>query len=283
MSFGSWQFKKPSVLPGFGITLGLSLTYMTLLLLIPIAALFLYTAKLSWGEFWAIASDERVLASFKVSFGSSFLAALINAFFGFIIAWSLVRYQFFGKKIVDALVDLPFALPTAVAGISLAAIFAPQGILGKFLSPPGIELAFSRAGIVIALIFIGLPFVVRTLQPVLEELDRELEEAASSLGASFFQTFRRVIFPSIFPALLTGAALSFARGLGEYGSIIFISSNMPYVSEIVPLLIVTKLMQFDYLGASAIGVLMLLSAFALLLLVNALQAWNRQRRSGAIS
>lgn len=283
MSFGSWQFKKPSVLPGFGITLGLSLTYMTLLLLIPIAALFLYTAKLSWGEFWAIASDERVLASFKVSFGSSFLAALINAFFGFIIAWSLVRYQFFGKKIVDALVDLPFALPTAVAGISLAAIFAPQGILGKFLSPLGIELAFSRAGIVIALIFIGLPFVVRTLQPVLEELDRELEEAASSLGASFFQTFRRVIFPSIFPALLTGAALSFARGLGEYGSIIFISSNMPYVSEIVPLLIVTKLMQFDYLGASAIGVLMLLSAFALLLLVNALQAWNRQRRSGAIS
>lgn len=274
----SW--KSPSILPGFGLTLGLSLTYMAFLILLPLAALLLYTAKLSWDELLSIVLDARVIEAFKLTFGASLLAAVINAFFGLVVAWVLVRYHFFGKRILDALIDLPFALPTAVAGISLAAIFAPEGWLGRFLSPLGIELAFSRAGIVVALVFIGLPFVVRTLEPVLAELDCEVEEAASSLGASFWQTFCRVIFPSIFPALLTGSTLAFARGLGEYGSIIFISSNLPYVSEVVPLLIVTKLMQFDYLGASAVGTMMLFSAFVLLLCINLLQAWSRRRRGG---
>lgn len=272
-----FQLKQPSVLPGFGLTIGFTVTYLTLLVLIPLGGLFLYTTKLSWAQFISVILDPQVLASFRLSFGASLIAALINVFFGFIIAWVLARYDFFGKKIIDALVDLPFALPTAVAGISLAAIFAPNGWIGSLLEPLGIQLAYSPSGVVIALIFIGLPFVVRTVQPVLEEFESELEEASNSLGASWWQTFRKVIFPAIFPALLTGFALSFARALGEYGSIIFISSNMPFVSEIAPLLIVTKLSQFDYTGATAIGVVMLVTTFVILLGINLLQAWNREK------
>lgn len=272
-----FRLKQPSVLPGFGLTLGFTITYVTLLILIPLAGLFLYTTKLSWHQFVATILDPQVLASFRLSFGASFLAALINVVFGFIIAWVLARYDFFGKKIIDALVDLPFALPTAVAGISLAAIFAPNGWVGSLLEPLGIKLAYSASGVVVALIFIGLPFVVRTVQPVLEEFESELEEAANSLGASWWKTFSRVIFPALFPALLTGFALAFARSLGEYGSIIFISSNMPFVSEIAPLLIVTKLNQYDYTGATAIGVVMLVTTFIILLCINALQAWSREK------
>lgn len=272
-----FQLKQPSVLPGFGLTIGFTVTYLTLLVLIPLGGLFLYTTKLSWAQFISVILEPQVLASFRLSFGASLIAALINVFFGFIIAWVLARYDFFGKKIIDALVDLPFALPTAVAGISLAAIFAPNGWIGSLLEPLGIQLAYSPSGVVIALIFIGLPFVVRTVQPVLEEFESELEEASNSLGASWWQTFRKVIFPAIFPALLTGFALSFARALGEYGSIIFISSNMPFVSEIAPLLIVTKLSQFDYTGATAIGVVMLVTTFVILLGINLLQAWNREK------
>lgn len=272
-----FQLKQPSVLPGFGLTIGFTVTYLTLLVLIPLGGLFLYTTKLSWAQFISVILDPQVLASFRLSFGASLIAALINVVFGFIIAWVLARYDFFGKKIIDALVDLPFALPTAVAGISLAAIFAPNGWIGSLLEPLGIQLAYSPSGVVIALIFIGLPFVVRTVQPVLEEFESELEEASNSLGASWWQTFRKVIFPAIFPALLTGFALSFARALGEYGSIIFISSNMPFVSEIAPLLIVTKLSQFDYTGATAIGVVMLVTTFVILLGINLLQAWNREK------
>ncbi|MDR3115990.1 MAG: sulfate ABC transporter permease subunit CysT [Treponema sp.] len=266
-------------MPGFGLTLGLSLTYMSLLILIPLSALMLYAAKLSFKDFWKIVSDPRVIAAFHISFSSTFLAALINFGFGLIIAWILTRYQFYGKRIIDACIDLPFAIPTAVAGISLATIFSPLGFLGGFLQQFGITLGFSKAGIVIALVFIGLPFVVRTVQPVIAELDVGLEEAASSLGASSFQIFVKVIFPSLLPALLTGFTMAFARGLGEYGSIIFISSNMPYESEIVPLLIIKKLMQFDYLGASAIGVTMLGIAFVLLLLINVLQGYTKKRRT----
>ena len=272
-----FRFKQPSVLPGFGLTFGFTLTYVTLLILIPLGGLFLYTTKLSWHQFVATILDPQVLASFRLSFGASFLAALINVIFGFIIAWVLARYDFFGKKIIDALVDLPFALPTAVAGISLAAIFAPNGWVGSLLEPLGIKLAYSASGVVVALIFIGLPFVVRTVQPVLEEFESELEEAANSLGASWWKTFSRVIFPALFSALLTGFALAFARSLGEYGSIIFISSNMPFVSEIAPLLIVTKLNQYDYAGATAIGVVMLVTTFVILLCINALQAWSREK------
>ncbi|GHV73892.1 sulfate ABC transporter permease subunit CysT [Spirochaetia bacterium] len=265
-------------LPGFALTLGLSMTYMTLLIFIPLSALILYAAHMSFAEFWHLIADERVVSAFKISFSSTFIAASFNFVFGLIIAWVLTRYNFFGKKLIDALIDLPFAIPTAVAGIALATIFSPKGIIGIFLSHFGIDLSYSRAGIVIAIIFIGFPFVVRTVQPVIEELDKELEEAASSLGANFFQVFFKVIFPSLFPALLTGFALAFARGLGEYGSIIFISSNMPYETEIVPLLIVKKLLQFDYRGASAIGVTMLVCAFVLLLFINVLQVYARRRR-----
>ena len=272
-----FRFKQPSVLPGFGLTFGFTLTYVTLLILIPLGGLFLYTTKLSWHQFVATILDPQVLASFRLSFGASFLAALINVIFGFIIAWVLARYDFFGKKIIDALVDLPFALPTAVAGISLAAIFAPNGWVGSLLEPLGIKLAYSASGVVVALIFIGLPFVVRTVQPVLEEFESELEEAANSLGASWWKTFSRVIFPALFSALLTGFALAFARSLVEYGSIIFISSNIPFVSEIAPLLIVTKLNQYDYAGATAIGVVMLVTTFVILLCINALQAWSREK------
>jgi sulfate transport system permease protein len=270
--------KRRTKLPGFGLTLGLSVTYMSLLIFIPLSALILYAARLSFQDFWDLIVNERVLSAFKISFVSTFWAAAFNFVFGLIIAWVLARYSFFGKRVIDALIDLPFAIPTAVAGIALSYIFSPNGILGSLLQKAGIGIAYSKAGIVIALIFIGLPFVVRTVQPVIAELDRELEEAAASLGANFYQIFFKVIFPSIFPALLTGFALAFARGLGEYGSIIFISSNMPYESEIVPLLIVKKLLQFDYQGASAIGVTMLACAFILLLLINFLQVYAKRRR-----
>lgn len=266
-------------LPGFGLTLGLSLTYVTLLLVVPLAALTLYSAKLSPQAYWDMLTDERVSSAFRISFLSAGYAAVINGFFGLVIAWSLTRYQFPGKKIIDALIDLPFAIPTAVAGISLAVMFSPNGILGKILLPLGFEVAFSKTGIVIALVFIGLPFVVRTVQPVIKELDREVEEAAISLGANFTQRFTKILFPSILPALLTGIALSFARGIGEYATIIFISSNMPYETEIVPLLIVKKLLQFDYIGASALGSAMLILAFILLLVINLLQTWMKHHRS----
>jgi sulfate transport system permease protein len=271
--------RKKNPLPGFGLTLGLSLTYMSLLIFIPLSALVIYSLHLSFADFWAIISDERVMTSFAISFSSTFYAALFNFVFGLILAWVLARYNFFGKRVIDALIDLPFAIPTAVAGIALAYIFSGNGVLGAFLQNFGVDIAFSKAGIVIALIFIGLPFVVRTVQPVIAELDKEVEEAASSLGANFYQIFRKVIFPSLRPALFTGFALAFARGLGEYGSIIFISSNMPYETEIVPLLIVKKLLQFDYRGASAIGVTMLVCAFLLLLCINFLQTYARRRKN----
>jgi sulfate transport system permease protein len=266
-------------IPGFGLSLGLSMSYISFLILIPISALILYAAKIPPAEYFKIILDERVIAAFKISFLSAITAALINFVFGFIIAWILARHNFFGKKIVDACIDLPFAIPTAVAGISLATVFSPNGYLGKFLSMFGISLGYSMAGIVIALVFIGLPFVVRTVQPVIEELDSAVEEAAASLGANFFQIFYKIIFPAVLPALITGSAMAFARGFGEYGSVIFISSNMPYVSEIVPLLIVKKLMQFDYLGASAIGATMLVVAFIMLLIINFLQSRMSKEKS----
>jgi len=266
-------------IPGFGLSLGLSLSYISFLILIPISALVIYAAKIPPAEYFKIISDERVIAAFKVSFSSAIAAALLNFVFGFIIAWILARHNFFGKKIVDACIDLPFAIPTAVAGISLAMVFSLNGFMGKFLSLFNISLEYSRAGIVIALVFIGLPFVVRTVQPVIEELDSGVEEAAASLGANFFQIFFKVIFPSVLPALITGAAMAFARGLGEYGSVIFISSNMPYESEIVPLLIIKKLMQFDYAGASAIGATMLIIAFIMLFITNILQNYMIKERS----
>jgi len=266
-------------IPGFGLSLGLSLSYLSFLILIPISALVLYAAKMPIGEYLKIISDERVIAAFKVSFSSAIIAALVNLVFGFIIAWVLVRYNFWGKKFFDAIIDLPFAIPTAVAGISLATIFSPKGILGKLLLNFDISLGYSRIGIIIALAFIGFPFVIRTVQPVIEELDNTVEEAAASLGANFFQTFRRITFPAVLPALITGTTMAFARGIGEYGSVIFISSNMPYESEIVPLLIVKKLMSFDYLGASAIGTTMLIIAFVMMLVTNFLQNYMLRRRS----
>jgi len=270
------------VLPGFKLTLGYTLFYLSLIVLIPLSALLFKTFTLTWVEFWAAVASPRVLASYRLTFGASFVAALVNVFFGLLLAWVLVRYSFPGKKIIDALVDLPFALPTAVAGISLTALLAGNGWIGQYLEPHGIQLAFNRNGIVIALIFIGLPFVVRTVQPVLEDAEKELEEAASCLGATRWQTFRHVIFPTIAPALLTGFAMAFARAIGEYGSVIFIAGNMPMVSEITPLIIIGKLEQYDYAGATAVAVVMLGISFILLLVINALQAWQR-RRSGAAS
>ncbi|AEC19609.1 Sulfate ABC transporter, permease protein CysT [Pusillimonas sp. T7-7] len=264
------------VMPGFNLTLGFTLLYLCLIVLIPLSAVFLKTFTLSWNGFWEAISSPRVVASYKLSFGASLLAAAINLIFGTLVAWVLVRYRFFGKRLVDALVDLPFALPTAVAGIALTALYAPNGWIGRLLEPLGIKVAFTPIGIVVALTFIGLPFVVRTVQPVLEEAERELEEAAASLGANRLQILIRVIFPSMLPALLTGFAMAFARATGEYGSVIFIAGNMPMVSEIAPLLIVTKLEQYDYAGATAIAVVMLLISFALLLTINLLQAWARR-------
>ncbi len=270
--------RKPKrVLPGFGLTLGYSVAYLSLLVLIPLAGLFWKTAGMGWQEFVGIIFSPRVLAAYKISFGTAFIAALLNAFFGFLVAWVLVRYPFPGRRIVDALVDLPFALPTAVAGIALTALYAPNGWFGSVLEPHGIKVAFTPTGIVVALTFISLPFVVRTVQPVLADLEAELEEAAASLGASRWQTFRAVIWPAVLPALITGFALAFARAIGEYGSVIFIAGNMPMVSEIAPLLIVTQLEQYNYEGATAIAAVMLVISFVLLLIINSLQAWVRQR------
>jgi sulfate/thiosulfate transport system permease protein len=270
------------VLPGFHITLGFTLVYLSLIVLIPLSALVFKTLNLTGEQFWAAVTAPRVVASYKLTIGASLIAATVNAFFGLLLAWVLVRYQFFGKKIVDALVDLPFALPTAVAGISLTALLAGNGWIGQYLEPLGIQLAFNRNGILIALIFIGLPFVVRTVQPILEDIEKELEEAATCLGASRWQTFSRVIFPALMPALLTGFAMAFARAIGEYGSVIFIAGNMPMVSEITPLIIISKLEQYDYAGATAVALVMLCAAFVMLLLINGLQAWQRSR-SGAAS
>ncbi|MCM0083820.1 sulfate ABC transporter permease subunit CysT [Geomonas sp. Red32] len=267
---------KNNVLPGFTPSLGCTVLYLSIIVLIPLSSLFFKTATLTWDEFVAAVTAPRVVASYRVTFGSSLAAALVNAFFGVLVAWVLVRYRFPGKRLVDALVDLPFALPTAVAGITLASIYSPNGWLGRYLEPHGIKVAFTPLGIVVAMVFIGLPFVVRTVQPVLEELDRELEEAASCLGASRWQTFYRIIFPSMLPAILTGFALAFARAAGEYGSVIFIAGNMPKVSEITPLLIITKLEQYDYAGATAIASLMLVVSFLLLLSINLLQKWSRR-------
>jgi len=269
------------VLPGFRLTLGYTLLYLSLIVLIPLAGVFLKTSTLSWAQFWHTVTALRALASYRLSFGASFLAALTNVFCGVLVAWVLVRYEFFGKKIVDALVDMPFALPTAVAGITLTALYAPGGWLGGLLAPLGVKVAFTQLGVFIALTFIGLPFIVRTVQPVLEDFDPEIEEAAASLGASRWQTFRRVILPTVWPALSTGFTLALARAIGEYGSIVFISGNMPMRTEIVPLLIVTKLEQFDYPGATAIALVMLLASFLLLMMINSLQAWAR-RRTGAV-
>ncbi len=272
------QKHKPSrVLPGFHLSLGFTIFYLSLIVLIPLSAVFLKTFTMSWDAFIAAVTSDRVIASYKLTFGASLLAAFFNAIFGGIVAWVLVRYSFPGKKFIDALVDLPFALPTAVAGIALTALYAPNGWLGRYLEMVGIKVAFTPLGVIVALTFIGLPFVVRTIQPVLEDAERELEEAAASLGASHWQTFAKVIFPTVFPALLTGFALAFARATGEYGSVIFIAGNMPMISEITPLFIVTKLEQYDYAGATAIAVVMLLVSFVMLLTINLLQAWTRKR------
>ena len=278
MLFSRALLKRHSVLPGFDLALGFTLMYLAFIVLIPLSAAFLKTFTLSWSAFWEAVSTPRVVASYKLTFGASLLAATLNAAFGLAVAWVLVRYEFFGKRVVDALVDLPFALPTAVAGIALTGLYASNGWIGQYLEPLGIKVAFTPLGVLVALTFIGLPFVVRTVQPVLEDMQRELEEAAATLGASRWQTFTRVIFPILAPALLTGFALAFARALGEYGSVIFIAGNMPMISEITPLLIVTKLEQYDYAGATAIAVVMLVAAFVLLLAINLLQAWTRKRQ-----
>jgi sulfate transport system permease protein len=271
------QFKKPSVLPGFGLTLGFTLLYLTLIVLLPLSGLFFETAKLSWADFFNTITSERVVHAYGVSFGAAFAAATVNIIFGLIVAWILVRYDFPFKKIFDAMVDLPFALPTAVAGIALTSLYAPNGWIGQYLEPLGIKVAFTPLGITIALIFVGLPFVVRTVQPVLEDMNRELEEAAASLGASRIQIFLLIFLPHITPALMTGFAMSFARALGEYGSVIFIAGNKPMVSEIVPLLIMTKLEQYDHAGATALAIVMLVISFIMLYLINVLQKWGQTR------
>jgi sulfate/thiosulfate transport system permease protein len=282
VEFAKLTPKRPArrVLPGFGLTLGYTMVYLSLLVLIPLSAVFIRSLGLGWGHFWEVVTAPRVLASLRLSFGASLIAASINLIFGLIVAWVLVRYAFPFKRLVDAMVDLPFALPTAVAGIALTALYAPNGWLGTWLKPWGIQVAFTPLGIVVALTFIGLPFVVRTLQPVLEDLDQEVEQAAATLGASALQAFARVILPALWPALLTGFALSFARAVGEYGSVIFIAGNMPMKSEIAPLLIVTKLEQYDFAGATAIAVVMLVFSFALMFGINALQHWALTRHGG---
>lgn len=274
------QTRSRSVLPGFGLTLGFTVLYLSLIVLIPLSATFLKAAQLGWEGIWQAVSSPRVLASYRLTFGASLFAATVNLVFGLLVAWVLVRYRFPGRRLVDALVDLPFALPTAVAGIALTALYAPNGWLGSLLVPLGVKVAFTPLGIVVALIFIGLPFVVRMVQPVLEDAEAELEEAAASLGAGRLTTFLRVILPTIWPALLTGFTLAFARALGEYGSVIFIAGNLPFVSEITPLLIITKLEQYDYAGATAIAASMLTLSFLLLLPINLLQAWSRRRTGG---
>ena len=271
--------KQPSVLPGFGLTLGFTLFYFSLIVLIPLSGLFIKTTSLTWEQFWHTVTEPRALASYRLTFGASLLGALINGVFGSIVAWILVRYRFPGRSIVDALVDLPFALPTAVAGIALTAIYSSNGWIGRYIEPLGLKVAFTPLGVLVALTFIGLPFVVRTVQPVLQDLDMEVEEAAVTLGASRWQTFRAVIVPELWPALLTGMAMAFARSVGEYGSVIFIAGNMPLKSEITPLLIMTKLEQYDYAGATALGVVMLVASFLLALAINGIQWWGSSRHS----
>ena len=277
---GAHARRPRRIIPGFGLSLGYTLVYLSLIVLIPLSATFLKSAQLGWSGFWHVLAEPRVIASLQLSFGAAFLAALINLVFGLIVAWVLVRYEFPLRRLVDGLVDLPFALPTAVAGIALTALYAPNGWIGRWLEPLGVKVAFTPFGIVIALAFIGLPFVVRTVQPILEDLDREVEQAARTLGASAVQTFLRVILPALWPALLTGFALAFARGIGEYGSVIFIAGNMPLISEIAPLLIVTKLEQYEYSQATAIAVAMLVISFVLMFGINALQGWAQQRHKG---
>lgn len=280
MSPPTSRWRQPSVLPGFGLSFGFTLAWLTLIVLIPLATIFLKAAGMGWAEFVAVGFSPRAMAAYRLSFGTAAAAGLVNAGFGLIVAWVLVRYSFPGKQVVSALVDLPFALPTAVAGIALTALYAPAGWIGQYLEPLGIKVAFTSIGITIALVFIGLPFVVRSVEPVLADLGREVEEAAATLGASRWQTFRHVIFPAIGPALLTGFALAFARGVGEYGSVIFISGNMPGRTEIAPLLIVTQLEQYAYAGATAIATVMMLASFAVLLLINLIQAASRRRIGG---
>ena len=275
----TFALRRPSVLPGFHLALGTTLLYLALIVLIPLSAAFLRTFTLTWTQFYDIVTAPRVLASLRLSFGMAFVAACVNAVFGLLLAWVLTRYRFPGAKIIDALVDLPFALPTAVAGIALTAVYAPNGWLGAPLALVGIKVAFTPLGVLVALIFIGLPFVVRTIQPVLEDMERELEEAARSLGANAWQIFVKVILPTIMPALLTGFTLAFARAVGEYGSVVFIAGNMPMVSEIAPLVIISKLEQYDYPGATALAVVMLLASFVLLLAINLLQGWMRRRNA----
>jgi sulfate/thiosulfate transport system permease protein len=272
---GFWL--KPSVLPGFGMTMGFTVLYLSLIVLLPLAALFWRASGLSWEQFVSVTTAPRALAAYRLTFGASFIAAVVNIVFGVLVAWVLVRYTFPFKRLLDGLVDLPFALPTAVAGISLATLFSNNGWIGAVLEPFGIKVAFTPVGVTIALVFIGLPFVVRTVQPVLQDVDKDVEEAAASLGADRLQTFRRIILPAIFPAALTGFALAFARAIGEYGSVIFIAGNLPMKSEIVPLLIIIKLEQYDYRGAAAIGVAMLVVSFLMLLAINLLQRWSRRR------
>ncbi|AEI41619.1 sulfate ABC transporter permease subunit CysT [Paenibacillus mucilaginosus] len=269
-------WKERSILPGFGLSMGYTVMYLSLIVLFPLSAIFIKTSGMGWDKFWETILDPRVIAAYKISFGTAFGAALINSIFGFIVAWVLVRYQFPGRKLVDALVDLPFALPTAVAGIALTTIYSQNGWIGSLLEPHGIKIAFTPLGIMLALTFIGIPFVVRTLQPVMEELDKEVEEAAVSLGAGRWRTFTKVIFPALFPSLLTGFTLAFARAVGEYGSVVFISGNMPMKTEIAPLLIMTKLEQYDYAGATAIALVMLVISFITLLIINLLQ-WRANR------
>jgi sulfate/thiosulfate transport system permease protein len=275
--------RRPSIIPGFGLTLGFTIFYLSLIVLIPLSATFVEASKIGAHAFWHVVTTPRALASYELSFGASLLGALVNFVLGTLVAWVLVRYEFAGKRILDSLVDLPFALPTAVAGIALTTLYAPSGWFGRPLAALGVHVAFTRLGVVVALTFIGLPFVVRTVQPVLDDLDKELEEAAASLGASRWQTFTRVIYPAIYPAALTGFALAFARGVGEYGSVIFIAGNMPMRTEITPLLIVTKLEEYDYTGATAIAVVMLVLSFVMLLGINALQRWSgRRERTAAV-
>lgn len=269
--------KSPSPLPGFGLSLGYTLIYLSIIVLLPLAAVFSKTASMGWHEFVSVGLSSRALAAYKLTFGTALIASIIDAFFGLIVAWVLVRYEFWGKRLVDALIDLPFALPTAVAGIALTSLYANNGWIGRYLEPLGIKVAYTPLGICIALVFVGLPFAVRTVEPVLKDLGVDVEEAAASLGANRFATIRRVVIPAILPALTTGITLAFARAVGEYGSVIFIAGNMPYKSEIAPLLIVVQLEQYNYAGATAIATVMLIISFLLLLIVNGLQGWARQR------
>ena len=276
------RWKRYSILPGFGLTLGFAMLYASLLVLIPLAGLFAESAALGWGELWREVTAPRALAAYGLSLGGSLVAAVVNAVFGFVVAWVLVRYRFPGRRLLDALVDLPFALPTAVSGIALTTLFVERGWFGRFLAPLGVQVAFTRLGVLVALVFIGIPFVVRTLQPALEELSTELEEASATLGAGRWHTFRRVLLPALLPAVLTGFALAFARAVGEYGSVIFIAGNLPMRTEIVPLLIVIELEQYDYAGATALGATMLVLSFVLLLAINLLQAWGRRRTAAGV-